>query len=209
MARPTLLVDLQRCIGCYSCAVACKQENGTPVGVNWIKVDEIGPFGEFPNVEGYFLPHGCMHCEDPACVEACRAYVAALGAALEGASPRQAWEVALGAVAGDRPGTAEVGTWLREAEAAPPADFMTHTGSLEEGVVETVRCGGDSDTNGAIAGALLGAVHGREAVPAQWRRAVLSCRPHPAYGGTDNPRPSWLWPVDALEIGERMLLLRD
>jgi len=61
MARPTLLVDLQRCIGCYSCVVACKQENGLPVGVNWIKVDEIGPFGEFPNVKGYFLPHGCMH----------------------------------------------------------------------------------------------------------------------------------------------------
>lgn len=71
MARPTLLVDLKRCIGCYSCVVACKQENGVPVGSNWIRVDEIGPFGEFPNIQGYFLPHGCMQCEDPACVDAC------------------------------------------------------------------------------------------------------------------------------------------
>lgn len=71
MARPMWLIDLERCIGCYSCVVACKQENDVPVGGNWIVVDEIGPFGEYPNVEGYFLPHGCMHCEDPACVDVC------------------------------------------------------------------------------------------------------------------------------------------
>jgi DMSO reductase iron-sulfur subunit len=71
MARPMLLVDLQRCIGCYSCTVACKQENDLPPGITWHTVTEVGPVGEFPNIEGYWLPHGCMHCEDPACVEAC------------------------------------------------------------------------------------------------------------------------------------------
>jgi ADP-ribosylglycohydrolase len=30
--------------------------------------------------------------------------------------------------------------------------------------------GGDTDTNAAIAGALLGAVHRRGAVPAEWQR---------------------------------------
>ena len=59
---------------------------------------------------------------------------------------------------------------------------LLHAPSLEEGVVATVRRGGDTDTNAAIAGALLGAVHGREAVPAQWRSMVLSCRPLRAAG---------------------------
>jgi ADP-ribosylglycohydrolase/fructose-1,6-bisphosphatase/inositol monophosphatase family enzyme len=76
--------------------------------------------------------------------------------------------------------------------------------SLEEGVVATVRRGGDTDTNAAVAGALLGAVHGREAVPAQWRRMILSCRPHPLRGR--RPRPMEYWPIDALEIAERLLL---
>ena len=45
---------------------------------------------------------------------------------------------------------------------------LLHAPSLEEGVVATVRRGGDTDTNAAVAGALLGAVHGRAALPAQW-----------------------------------------
>ena len=32
--------------------------------------------------------------------------------------------------------------------------------------MQTVMAGGDTDTNAAIAGALLGAVHGRDAIPA-------------------------------------------
>jgi ADP-ribosylglycohydrolase/fructose-1,6-bisphosphatase/inositol monophosphatase family enzyme len=81
---------------------------------------------------------------------------------------------------------------------------LLHTGSVEEGVVATVRRGGDSDTNAAIAGALLGAVHGRDSVPAQWRSMVLSCRalaPH-----ARRPRPRSYWPVDVMEIAERLLL---
>jgi len=81
---------------------------------------------------------------------------------------------------------------------------LLHAGSLEEGVVETVGRGGDTDTNAAIAGALLGAVHGRPAVPAQWRSMVLSCRPHPV--AAPRPRPMSYWPGDALEIAELLLL---
>ena len=76
--------------------------------------------------------------------------------------------------------------------------------SLEEGVVSTVRRGGDTDTNAAIAGALLGAIHGRDAVPAQWRSMVLSCRAHPARA--PRPRPMAYWPSDALELAEMLLL---
>jgi ADP-ribosylglycohydrolase/fructose-1,6-bisphosphatase/inositol monophosphatase family enzyme len=84
---------------------------------------------------------------------------------------------------------------------------LLHARSVEEGVVRTVRRGGDTDTNAAIAGALLGAVHGREAVPAQWRRMVLSCRPlAPA---ARRPRPMPCWPVDLYELAERLLLAGD
>ncbi len=44
---------------------------------------------------------------------------------------------------------------------------LLHAPSLEEGVVDTVMRGGDTDTNAAIAGALLGAAYGRDAVPKQ------------------------------------------
>jgi hypothetical protein len=38
---------------------------------------------------------------------------------------------------------------------------------------------GDKATNAAIAVTLLGAVHGRAAVPPRWARAILVCRPGP------------------------------
>lgn len=99
---------------------------------------------------------------------------------------------------------------------SPPADYISqqgwvliafqnalwhllHAASLEEGVVDTVMRGGDTDTNAAIAGALLGAVYGVDAVPAQWRDKVLSCRPE-AGRHVRHPRPECFWPVDALQI---------
>lgn len=38
-----LLVDLDRCIGCYACEIACKQENNLPTGIRWVRVIPIGP----------------------------------------------------------------------------------------------------------------------------------------------------------------------
>ena len=53
---------------------------------------------------------------------------------------------------------------------------LLRASSLEEGVVDTVMRGGDTDTNAAIAGTLLGAVHGRDAVPARRRvKCILAC----------------------------------
>ncbi len=33
MAQKTLVIDLDRCIGCFACEVACKNENNVPLGV--------------------------------------------------------------------------------------------------------------------------------------------------------------------------------
>ena len=67
----TLVVELDRCIACKGCQVACHMENGTELGVNRISVRQIGPTGIFPDLEMYFLPLMCQQCEDPACVRAC------------------------------------------------------------------------------------------------------------------------------------------
>jgi ADP-ribosyl-[dinitrogen reductase] hydrolase len=46
--------------------------------------------------------------------------------------------------------------------------FLFTTDSLEELVVQTVNCGEDADTTGAIAGMLGGALYGEAAIPRRW-----------------------------------------
>lgn len=79
--------------------------------------------------------------------------------------------------------------------------------SLEEAVIRTVGRGGDTDTNAAICGALLGAAQGREAVPVRWTMRVLSCRPL-AEQGAKRPRPPEYWPDDAVELAEALVRRR-
>jgi ADP-ribosylglycohydrolase len=81
-----------------------------------------------------------------------------------------------------------------------------HAATFEDGLVATVMGGGDTDTNAAIAGALLGALHGARAVPAQWRQMVLTCRPQHGAPGVQQPRPPVVWPVDALQVAEQLLV---
>lgn len=71
-----LVIDLERCIGCHTCTIACKLENGLENG-SWIKVQTIGgphqdtPSGEHPQLSMHFLPVLCMHCDQPPCRDAC------------------------------------------------------------------------------------------------------------------------------------------
>lgn len=61
---------------------------------------------------------------------------------------------------------------------------LFHAPSFEAGLIDVVNRGGDSDTNGAIAGALLGAFYGEGAIPERWKKPVLealSNRPGPLY----------------------------
>jgi ADP-ribosylglycohydrolase len=82
---------------------------------------------------------------------------------------------------------------------------MLNAPSLEEGVVDTVMRGGDTDTNAAIAGALLGAAFGRSAIPNQWTEKILSCRPEAGQPRVHRPRPECFWPVDALELAQNLV----
>jgi poly(ADP-ribose) glycohydrolase ARH3 len=49
---------------------------------------------------------------------------------------------------------------------------LVHRDDLEEGLVYAVSLGGDTDTIGAMAGAILGAFHGRGAIPDRWWEAL-------------------------------------
>ena len=71
MTRYTMAIDLDSCIGCHSCAVVCKQENNVGLGTFYSKVLTIGPSGNYPDLEMYYLPVACQHCENPQCVSVC------------------------------------------------------------------------------------------------------------------------------------------
>ena len=82
---------------------------------------------------------------------------------------------------------------------------LLHAPSLEDGVVDTIMRGGDTDTNAAICGALLGAVYGREAIPAQWFDSLQNCRPETGNPRVRRPRPECFWPVDAIDLAEGLV----
>lgn len=92
MTRYGMAIDLNRCFGCQTCAVACKVANNMPKGIAYnvvytktdegdidapgravhdgaLSVDVAG--GEFPNCSQYYLPRQCQHCENPACENVC------------------------------------------------------------------------------------------------------------------------------------------
>lgn len=71
MVQMAIVMDLDRCIGCHTCTVACKAENNVRLGSFWSKVLYIGPTGKFPDFDLYFLPVLCQHCKDPQCTKVC------------------------------------------------------------------------------------------------------------------------------------------
>jgi ADP-ribosylglycohydrolase len=152
------------------------------------------------------------------CLEACAAYCAAIAAGVGGASRDEMVEVALAHAKGPAHEAVK-----RGAKGVPPTDYFTHKGwvlvalqnafwclrqlEFEEALVQTVSRGGDTDTNAAIAGALVGALYGRNSIPERWILPVLACRPL-AGAGALRSRPIEYWPDDVLELAEALLLVR-
>lgn len=68
MSRYGIVVDLNRCTGCMTCVLACKEENNTGPGVWWNKILETES-RDSDNI--HYIRYACMHCDDPPCVKAC------------------------------------------------------------------------------------------------------------------------------------------
>jgi len=156
----------------------------------------------------------------PVCQAASAAFAAAIATGLAGGTVEEMC-VAADRHAGDGDGAKIVRQRLARARRHEPEDFERQMGwvltafqnafhylmrgaPVADAVSVTVSRGGDTDTNAAVCGALLGAHQGREAIPRQWRNAVLSCRPVAA-PGILHPRPQEYWPDDALDLAEALL----
>lgn len=65
-----MLIDLQKCVGCGGCDLACKTENNTPDGITWsYHINQTQ--GKFPDVVYSYIPIMCNHCDNAACVNVC------------------------------------------------------------------------------------------------------------------------------------------
>ena len=68
MSRYGIIVNVDRCAGCFACAVACKEENQVAPGIFWEKIKRDENVRD--NVINWFRM-SCMHCDDPACMKVC------------------------------------------------------------------------------------------------------------------------------------------
>jgi Fe-S-cluster-containing dehydrogenase component len=79
MARFGMVININKCTGCYNCFLTCRDEfagNDYPpyaaaqpmTGMNWIKVLEKER-GQFPKVKVAYTPVTCMHCDNAACIK--------------------------------------------------------------------------------------------------------------------------------------------
>ena len=68
--RYGMLIDLNKCVGCNACTVACRNNNGTPAGVSLHKLLKYEA-GVYPNAKMKFRPMPCMHCQDAPCAKVC------------------------------------------------------------------------------------------------------------------------------------------
>ena len=74
-----------------------------------------------------------------------------------------------------------------------------------DGMLDTLKRGGDTANNAAVAGALLGACYGVAEVPEFLRNAITHCRPLKGQFGVRQPRPECCWANEVEYLAEQIL----
>lgn len=190
-----------------------------------MRVSPLGIFGSrfsLEQVAMWAAEDAILTHPNPVCLQANLLFTMAISHVVAtGVGPQELYETIVG-WAKERQVDETLMAAIVAACESPHADFMSqmgwvliafrnalyqllHAPNLEEALVDTVGRGGDTDTNAAICGALLGAVYGRPALPEQWVAAVLNCRTETGLPGVVRPRPSVFWPVDALELARELV----
>jgi len=127
---------------------------------------------------------------DPRCVAGCVAVTTAIALLVRGG--RDSEEAVSRAAEAAGPVSDEVRAAVERGASRRPADIsvdgedrgyvlrtveiafsaLATAPTFEEGLVSVVSCGGDTDTNGAVAGALLGAKYGKSRIPDRWLKPL-------------------------------------
>src|SRR5690606_14389849 len=80
-----MVIDLDLCIGCGACVVACQAENNIPINeenhfrenraIQWIRIERYWTEGEdFTERKPQYLPMLCQHCGNAPCEPVCPVY---------------------------------------------------------------------------------------------------------------------------------------
>jgi Fe-S-cluster-containing dehydrogenase component/DMSO reductase anchor subunit len=64
--------DINKCVGCHACVLACSIENSTNIQTNWRQVDEFNEL-KYPDLPVFYHSIACNHCDDPLCLKSCPA----------------------------------------------------------------------------------------------------------------------------------------
>lgn len=173
-----------------------------------MRISPLGIFGAghpFEDVAGWAARGAQITHPNPVCKRANALFAIAIADAVRsGPSPEQVHKRILDRAKSSGTDASLVGV-IRDSAEGPPDDYvrlqgwvriaihnalwLLHAARLAEAAVNKVMRGGDPDTNAAICGALLGAAHGRQAVPQRSVECLLHCRPAAGRRGVRRPRP--------------------
>lgn len=83
-----MTIDQNRCVGCWTCSVACKSVHNQPLGTHWNRILTTKPnaealsatpasaaidvpHGTFPDLQLAYQPTSCQHCANAPCEKVC------------------------------------------------------------------------------------------------------------------------------------------